>query len=88
MAGDNPAVMRHLAGQGRIHDPEICDDLNRMLQHLALANWHITWLLMPRQGNTAAHEEAQEARRQARERADGGNMESFVSVHAAAARSE
>ena len=72
IVGDNPAVMRHLASAGRIHDPQLAEELNRALQQLAVRGWNVTWLLSPRQANSAAHEQAQAAREWARVLANQG----------------
>jgi len=61
IAGDNLAVIRYGAAQGRLHRPEMQGLLEQVLARLALSGWELNWLAMRRCFNTAADALATEA---------------------------
>ena len=61
IAGDNLAVIRYGAAQGRLHRPEMQGLLEQVLARLALAGWNLNWVAMRRCFNTAADALATEA---------------------------
>ena len=56
IAGDNLAVVRYGAAQGRLHRPEMQGILEQVLGQLAAAGWSPEWVAMRRAFNKAADE--------------------------------
>ena len=72
IAGDNLAVIRYGAAQGRLHRPEMQGILEGVLARLAAAGWNLGWLAMRRCFNTAADALATAALRGAADLARAG----------------
>ena len=80
ITGDNPAVLRHAAACGRLHDPEAGQAVERGLTSLAARGWQATWRLCPRSGNDPAHVAAAEATVWARRMRQEGQTDEAIGV--------
>ena len=74
VAGDNLAVVRYGAAQGRLHRPEMQGILESVLAKLPAAGWSISWLAMRRCFNGAADKLATAALEVASVLAQAGKM--------------
>ena len=78
VAGDNLAVVRYGAAQGRLHRPEMQGILESVLAKLPAAGWSISWLAMRRCFNGAADKLATAALDVASVLAQAGKMVPFL----------
>ena len=58
ISGDNLAVLRHCASQGRLHKPCTQAVLEPVLARLASGGWRVSWQAVRRRSNMAADAEA------------------------------
>ena len=72
LAGDNLAVVRHAAAQGRLASQHVQGVIESVLQRVALAGWVLDWAAVRRRFNHAADEQATQGVQWARQLFDAG----------------
>ena len=73
ISGDNLAIARHCAAQGRLHKPSTQAVLEPALSCMFACGWRIAWQAVRRRLNMAADAEATEGVFWARRLRDGSN---------------